>query len=187
MALETITTPRSAAKKIIGLYLSRDVLWSALALVACVNSLINGAFLFFVDTASLPGMVSNPVLFFVITAGLLVLSVHAFYWTGRALGGQADLGDVLALMVWLHALQAAAQVVLFVLAFLSPNFAQFLSFGINVVALWVIVNFIAQAHRFPNLLYAIGTIVLAMVGIAFGLVILAGLIGLGTLGVPTNV
>lgn len=187
LALETLQSPRTAAKKVMALNLSRDVLWSSLALVACVNSIFNGLSLLFVDASLMPTVLRNPILFFVIITGLQVLSVHAFYWTGRAIGGHGDLGNTLALLVWLQALQAAAQVALFVVVILSPGLAQMVAMGVSVFALWLTVNFIAEALHLPSLMHAAGVVVLAAVGIAIGLLILVGLISLGTLGVPTNV
>lgn len=187
LALETIQSPRTAAQKIISLNLSRDVLWSGLVLIACLNSIITGLSLLLGDASVLPTLLRNPVLFFAIFAGIQVLSVHAFYWTGLAIGGKGDLGDVLALLVWLQALQLVAQVVLFFLVFVSPGLTELLAMGVSVFALWITVNFLTEALNFPSLLHAVGAMVLAAVGIAFGLMILVGLIGLGAMGVPTNV
>jgi hypothetical protein len=126
-------------------------------------------------------------MFFVIISGLQILSVHAFYWTGRAIGGQGDLGELLTLLVWLQALQAAAQLITFVLMLISPGIGQIVSLLESILALWITVNFITEALRLPGLLHGVGVIVLAAIGIAFFLAILAGLIGVGTMGVPANV
>lgn len=187
LAMETIQSPRSAAQKIIALNLSRDVLWTGLILVSCINSIIYSFSLFLGDTSSLPALFRNPVMFFALVTGVLVLTVHGFYWTGRALGGQGDLGELLALMVWLQGLRAVAQAVLFVLMLVAPAIGQIFSLMVGILGLWITINFITEALRLPGLLHGVGVIVLAAVGIVFGLMILAGLIGIGTLGVPANV
>ncbi len=187
LALETIQSPRTAAQKILTLNFSRDVLWSGLILVACINSIIYSFSLFLGDTSALPALFRNPIMFFALVTGVLVLTVHAFYWTGRALGGQGDLGDLLALMVWLQGLRAIAQAALFLLMFISPAIGQLFSLCVGVLGLWITVNFITEALKLRSLMHGVGVIVLAAVGIVFGLMILAGLIGLGTLGVPANV
>jgi hypothetical protein len=187
LALETLQSPRTAAQKIISLNLSRDILWSSLVLVACLNSIITGLSLLLGDASVLPTLLRNPILFFAIFAGIQVLSIHAFYWTGLAIGGKGDLGDVLALLVWLQALQLVAQVVLFVLVFVSPGLTDILAMAVSVFALWITVNFLTEALNLPSLLHAVGAMVLAAIGIAFGLMILVGLIGLGAMGVPANV
>lgn len=187
LALETLRSPRTAAQKVMNLNLSRDVLWSGLVLVACLNSIVTGLSLLLGDSSFLPTVLGNPILFFVIFAGLQVLSVHAFYWTGLAVGGKGDLGHVLALLVWLQALQFVAQVILFVLVFVSPGLTELLAMAVSFFGLWVTVNFLTEALHLPSLLHAVGAMVLAAIGIAFGLMILVGLIGLGAMGVPANV
>ena len=187
LALETIQSPRTAAQKIMSLSFSRDLLWSGLILVACINSIIYSFSLFLGDTSALPALFRNPVMFFALVTGVLVLTVHGFYWTGRALGGKGDLGDLLVLMVWLQGLRAIAQAVLFFLMFISPLVGQLFSLGVGVLGLWITVNFITEALRLPGLMYGVGVIVLTAIGIVFGLMILIGMIGLGAMGVPSNV
>ena len=187
LALETLRSPRTAAQKIISLGLSRDVLWSSLVLVACINSIVYSLSLLISDTSALPPLLRNPVMFFMLVTGLQVLSVHGFYWGGRALGGSGDLGELLSLMVWIQALQAAANACLFVVLLVSPGIEQLLSLGVGIFGLWITLNFITEALRLPGLMHAVGVLVLATLGIAFGLVILAAMIGVGALGVPANV
>lgn len=187
LALETLQSPRTAAQKVMSLGLSRDVLWSGLVLVACINSIVYSLSLFVSDASALPPLLRNPVMFFMLVTGLQVLTVHGFYWGGRALGGSGDLGELLSLMVWLQALQAAANAALFIVLFLSPGIEQLLSLGVGLIGLWITLNFITEAMRLPGLLHAVGVLVLATLGIAFGLIILASMIGLGALGVPANV
>lgn len=187
LALETIQSPRTAAKKIMALNLSRDVLWSGLFLAAALNSIIFSFSILLGDASMLPPLFRNPVLFFVLVAGVLVLMVHVFYWTGRALGGRGELGELLALMVWLQGLRAVAQAIMFVLLLVSPVIGQLFSLVVGILGVWITVNFVTEALRLPSLLHAVGVIVLAAVGIVFGLAILVGLIGLGALGVPVNV
>jgi hypothetical protein len=187
LAIETVQSPRSAAQKIMGLNYSRDVLWSALVLVACLNSIIYSLTPLTVDAQALPSLMRNPIMFFVLVAGLQVFTVHGFYWGGRIIGGQGDLGEMLSLMVWVQALQAAANAVLLVLLFISPGIEQLLSFAVGIFGLWITLNFITEALRLPGLWHAIGVLFIATMGIAFGLVILVSMIGLGAMGVPTNV
>ena len=151
LAFETVQSPRTAAQKIMGLQLSRDVLWSGLVLVAAINSIIYSLTLFTVDTSGLPSLLSNPIMFFMLVTGLQVLTVHGFYWGGRALGGEGDLGEMLSLLVWVQALQAAANAALLVLIFVSPALEQLLSLGVGLLGLWITLNFITEALRLPSL------------------------------------
>jgi len=187
LALETVQSPRSAAQKIMGLHLSRDVLWTSMALVAAVNTIIYSFSIFLTDTSELPALFSNPILFFVVITGILVVSIHVFHWTGLAMGGHGDLGELLALFVWLQALRAVAQAVMFFLLLMSPVIAQLFSFGIGVLGLWITVNFITEAQRKQSLAHGVGVLVLSAVGIVVGLMILVGLISVASMGVPANV
>jgi len=187
LALETLQSPRSAAQKIMNLFLGRDVLWTALILVAVLNSIIFAVSILTEDVSQLPSFMRNPISFFFIIAGVQVMSVHGFYWAGRAIGGQGDLGELLSLLVWLQALQMAAQAVLLVVTMVAPTIGQLLSLGISGMALWITVNFITEALRLPTLLHGVGVIVLAAIGVAFGLMMLIGLIGMGAMGISPNV
>ena len=187
LALETIQSPRTAADKIMALPLNRDVLWTGLFLVAAVNSIVYSFSLLLHDTSALPQFLTNPLIFFVIVSGVLAMSVHAFYWMGRFAGGTGDLGDLLALMIWLQALRAVAQFVLLILTLLSPVLAQLFSLVVGALGLWITVNFITQALHLRSLLHGLGVLVVAAVGLVFGLLLLGGLIGLAALGVPANV
>ena len=107
----TLRAPRDAAGQIMALRLTRDVLWTALALVAVGNA----ALLFVIFQTSdtefpLPGYVERPLALFVIIAGMMVIYVHGMYWAGLALGGSGSLDDVLALVIWFQTLRALAQV-----------------------------------------------------------------------------
>ncbi|MDG1352027.1 MAG: YIP1 family protein [Sulfitobacter sp.] len=187
LAVETLQSPRTAAQKIMALNLSRDVLWTGLVLAGATNSIIYSFSLLMSDTTMLPPLFRNPLMFFMLITGVLAVTVHAFYWTGRALGGRGDLGDLLALLVWLQGLRAVAQAVMFVLLLVSPVIGQLFSLVVGILGLWITVNFVTEALRLPGLMHAFGVLVLAAIGIVFGFAILVGLIGVAALGVPVNV
>lgn len=187
LALETIQQPRAAAARIMGMSFSRDTLWTALVLASAINALIYSVSLLGMDTNPLPPILRNPLSFFFLITGILVMTVHGFYWTGRAMGGQGDLGDLLKLMVWLQALRAAAQAVMLVMVFALPFMAQLFSLLVGVVGLWITVNFLTEGLQLRSLWHGFGVLVLAGVGILFGLLIITALIGAAALGVPANV
>ena len=188
LALLTIRAPQEAAHQILSVYYSRDVLWSALALVGAVNSII-----FSVTTQitgpvpTMPAFFNNPLAFFLIYTGMMVMMVHAFYWTGRAMGGVGDLGELLALTVWLQALRAVAQVGLLVLLLLSPALAFLYSIVIGLLGVWILLSFVSVALRLNSLGGAFAVLVVGTLGLALGLVVLGSMIGLTAMGVSANV
>jgi hypothetical protein len=187
LTLETLQSPRSAARKIMDLGLSRDVLWTGLGLVSVMNALIYSLSLFLGDTSELPLLFSNPILFFVMITGVLIVSIHAFHWAGGAMGGNGDLGELLALFVWLQALRVVAQAVMFVLIIVSPVLAQLFSLLVGILGFWITVNFITEAQRKESLLHGFGVLILSAVGVVIGLMVLVGLVGPEALGVPADV
>lgn len=188
LAVHTLRAPQDAARQIMSLPLSRDALWTSLALVAAVNT-----FLFMLslqiapDSPGMPGIFREPLAFFVILTGVLVVMVHGLFWTGRAMGGQGDLGDMLVLVIWLQALRAIAQAAVLVIMAVSLNIAAILSLMVGFAGIWILVNFIAAAFRFPSLAQAVGVLVVAMLGALVGAVVLGTLITLTVLGVPADV
>lgn len=187
LVVQTLQDPRGAAERIIAMQFSRDVLWCALILVAAINSLIYSVSLLFADTSMMPMIFRNPLMFFFIVTGVLVMSVHAFYWVGRSMGGQGELGDLLKLFVWLQALRAGAQAIMLVLILALPMIAPLFSLVVGVLGLWITLHFITAALRLRSLLHGFGVLVFAAIGLIFGLILLAGVIGLSAFGVPTNV
>lgn len=180
----TLRDPKEAAARIMALNLGRDVLWPALALVALVNTAI---VLLLIAVSppemALPGYFASPLALFVLLTGLLVIYVHALYWAGRAIGGQGALEELLALMVWLQALRAAAQLLVMVLGTLIPSLGALMSLVIAVWGFWILLNFITVALRLPSLLHALGSLVLGGIGVVIGVGVLLFLFGILAQGV----
>lgn len=180
----TLRDPKEAAARIMALNLGRDVLWPALALVALVNTAI---VLLLIEVSppemALPGYFASPLALFVLLTGLLVIYVHALYWAGRAIGGEGALEELLALMVWLQALRAAAQLLVMVLGTLIPSLGALMSLVIAVWGFWILLNFITVALRLPSLLHALGSLVLGGIGVVIGVGVLLFLFGILAQGV----
>jgi len=184
LALETLQTPRVAAERVMAMNLPRETLWMALVLMALLNTLI-GAVTQMVapptENSPIPAMMMTPMIYFVIVAGGLVLTVYALFWAGRALGGEAELGDMLSVLVWLQALRVCAQGIALVLLLVSPALAGLFVLSIGIIGLWILINFIQAAHRFPSPWQAAGVLLSAMVGLVLGLSLLLSLIGVSAM------
>ena len=184
LARTSLRDPRAAAKTIMGLSLGRDVLWTALGLVAIVNTFL---VLLVVEVSGpsipLPGYFDRPLALFILIAGLTVVYVHAMYWAGMAIGGQGSLMDVLALVVWFQMLRAAAQAMVIVVSFLIPPLGALASLAVAVWGIWIFLNFLAAALHLSSPWHAIAVLVVAFVGLVLGLGILMALIGTLSQGV----
>lgn len=188
LAQTSIRDPRAAARQIMALGLSRDALWTALALVAIVNTFL---VLMLVQTSQgaasmpLPGYFNTPLALFVLIAGLMVVYIHGMYWAGLAIGGQGSLTDVLALVVWFQVLRAAAQLAVVFVSALFPAMGLLLSLAVAIWGFWIFLNFLATALNLTSPWHAIAVLVVAFVGLVFGLGILMALIGSFTQGVSS--
>lgn len=183
----SLRDPRKAAEQIIGWQLNRETLWTALALAAAVNTLIFSVSVVLQPSAAMPAFFTSPLAMFVLLAGVLVVMTHGLFWTGRAIGGTGDLGDVLSLVVFLQVLRIMAQIVIFVVMFVAPGLSLMLSLATGIIGLWILVNFIAAAHRFSSMGRAIGTLLIAMAAIVLGLSFLLSIVGIVAQGVVPNV
>ena len=183
----TLRDPASAGRQIMALNLGRDALWTALALVASVNTLILSVSAMMLPPSGLPAFFDSPLAMFVILTGVLVLTVHAIYWTGQALGGQGDLGDLLALLVWLQGLRVGVQFIVTLLLFAAPTLSLVVSLVAGVWALWISLHFIAVTFGFASLGKAAGVLLVATIGLILGLGMLMSLIGLSIMGGTASV
>lgn len=183
LAQDTLRQPRKAAAQIIALQLPRDVLWTGLALVAVFNTVLV-YFLAGISSGALPlpSYFDAPLTLFMLLTGVLVVYIHALYWTGLALGGQGALMDVLALFVWFNILRAVAQSAVVVLTLAIPAMGLLLSLVVAVWGLWIILNFIAAALNLPSAFHGLAVMVIAAIGAILGLGIILSLIGLGGQG-----
>lgn len=183
LVIQTLRDPAQAAARLMAIQASREVLWTALFLVAVLNTLIYTLTNLLVPTQSpLPVAFESPLFFLVIVAGGLVLTVHALYWTGRALGGRGELGDMLVLMIWLQALRVGVQAITLVLLLISPVIAALVAVAAAFVGIWILVHFINAAHYLGSIPRAAGVLVAAILALALGLSFILSLIGATFLG-----
>ena len=175
----TVSNPSLAARRLMALDLDRQSRWAALALVTILSVLL-------VALAELalgiPGAttVIGPWTYTVILGASLVITVFVLHYVGAVLGGQGDLGDALILMAWYQMTLLALQVVQLLAILVSPFLgllATVLSLGL---ALYILVNFINEMHRFGNLGRAVLTLILAVLGLGLGLGAILSAIGVGT-------
>lgn len=184
MVQTSLRNPRGAARLIMAMDLGRDALWTALALVAAVNTFL---VLLIVHTSAtplpLPGYFEKPLTLFVLIAGLMVVYIHAMYWAGLVVGGKGGLMDVLAVVVWFQVLRAMAQAAVVLLSLAIPPLGGLLSLVVAVWGLWIFLSFLAEALNLRSLWHAVAALCVASVGLVLGLAVLIAIIGGAALGV----
>lgn len=179
LARTSLSDPRAAARQVMQLGLSRDILWTALALVAVINTFL---VFFLVGTSAnpdlpIPGYFERPMVLFFLIAGLTVVYVHAMYWAGQAIGGKGALHDVLAVVVWFQLLRAAAQAAIIVFSLVLPPLGAILSLIVAIWGIWIFLNFLATALNLVSPWHSIAVLVVAFVGLVLGVGVLTALIG----------
>ncbi len=184
LARTTLREPRRAAETILSWQLSRETLWTAMALVAALYTFVLSLLIALTpSTLNLPGYAASPLALFVLVAGIMVVYVHAAYWTGLATGGSGTLDGLLAVMVWLQVMRAVAELALIVLSFVMPSMATLASIVLTGWSLWVMLHFLVAALHLPSMGKAFLVLVLSGIGLVVGLGILLALIGLTAQGV----
>mmetsp|Transcript_18144 Transcript_18144/g.28193 ORF Transcript_18144/g.28193 Transcript_18144/m.28193 type:complete len:202 (+) Transcript_18144:2330-2935(+) len=195
LAVATLRDPQETARQIMGWQIGRTELYMALIAVSAINAFLAGAANIIapapIDPAAaqavpMLALLARPLTLFVLIAGGLVVTVHALFWAGRALGGSGTLTDMLALLTWLQALRAAAQAVVLVLSLAVPVLGGLVALAVVIVAFWLLLHFISAALNLDSLFRAFGILIAVMAGLLLGLMLLLTMMGV-TAGGLTNV
>jgi hypothetical protein len=182
----TVRAPARAAELLVGLNLSRVVLWQALALVTVVSVLIVA-----ISPGPMPEagaiagpqpVVFTPFAYATVLGASLVMLVFALHYTGQAIGGTGSFAATLTLVVWLEVLATAIRVVQAVVYLILPPLGALVSLVGLALLVWTLLNFINVLHGFQSLGRAVLALLLAVVGISLGLALILSLIGAGLPG-----
>ena len=173
-----MTDPAAAARVLLGLRLPRSVLWQGLVLMAVLQAVIYAlSDLAFAEPNPMRVLFGGPLQFFVIALLGMVFFVYVLQMAGRLFGGQGELDDVLAVMVWLNALRAAAQVAMLVLSLTVPMLAMVLMLMVAFFGLYITMHFINEALRLNSLLRSFFVLLVASLAMGIALSILLSLVG----------
>lgn len=188
LAWQSVVAPREVARLLMSLRLGHEALLLLFALVMVVQTamVLLAAQVVPPDPALAP-FVTQPVVFFMGFGGILAILALALTWTGRGLGGAGRIEDVGLLVIWLQVIRILVQAGSLALGTVAPGLAGALSIAASIVALWILVNFLAEAHGFETLGKAALVLLLAMTGLALGLSFFLTLIGATTMGMNANV
>ncbi|MGD9865347.1 MAG: Yip1 family protein [Pseudodonghicola sp.] len=176
LILLTLTNPAEAARQLIALRLSRDVLWTGLLLAAVLNTLIFSLSELLM-AAPVPGVLGAPLVYFVMVAGGLALTIVSLYWAGRILGGSGRFEDLLVVILWLQVLRVMVQLATLLLSLLVPPLAMLAVFAAMLLGLYIMVHFVDQAHRLGSVARAAGVLALSVLLMAVALYLLFAVLG----------
>lgn len=186
--LKSLRSPHDAAEIIVDHPVSaRDVYLGVIA-GAALNALIwGGTTVLFPLPEEWPAFMSNPVLYFILLAGGLLMFAHLLTWAGRAMGGHGDALAILKLMAWLQIVRVGLQVIGLVLMIALPLLGSIYYIAVSVLSLWILLQFVKVGHDFPSLGRAAVALFFTFVGLVVGLSVVLALLGAGQIGALPDV
>ena len=183
LAVLTVQDPAEAARQLMALQLDRGTLWTAVFLVATLNTILASLNTVLLPGESpFPGLMDVPAVYFFFVGGGLVLTILTIFWAGRAFGGEASMEDIMVTVAWLQFMRVLVQAAALVLLLTIPALSVLLIFAAAILGIWILVHFVDQAHRFGSLGKAAGVLIGAFVGLVVGVSILLSIIGVGAVG-----
>ncbi|MGI3171483.1 YIP1 family protein [Pseudooceanicola sp. C21-150M6] len=177
---DTVLEPAKAARQVLDFEVAPKAVWLGLVLIVVLNGLFYGSLLPHAGGPLMPAaIVESPLRLTGAVGAMLFVTIYLLMFGGRLFGGAASLLDMAQIMVWLQGLRLILQLVVLVLSLAVPLLGWLLSAVAGLWGIWVLVNFIAVAHRFEAL-KAVATLVLAFVVMIVGLSVLIATVS----GVP---
>ncbi|MEP5154083.1 YIP1 family protein [Planktotalea sp.] len=184
----TLSEPRTVAAELINMRFERSSLWLALGLAAVLNAIaFQFSQLLTPSEIALPIIFSSPVVFALLIAAGLAMSVYSFTFVGRFFGGTATLEGLMTLLIWLQFMRFTVQVLAMVLVFIVPSLAGLLVLGASIYGMWLLIQFIDVAHAIESTFTSFGILVASGLAIMIGLAILLTLLGVQNMGLTPYV
>ncbi|OWU83556.1 hypothetical protein ATO6_16885 [Oceanicola sp. 22II-s10i] len=179
MALRSLTEPRAAAAELLSLSIPRDVLWTWLALLSVLNGVLYWSTLpAQVEVGVMvPAFMHSPILLTLGLAGLMILMTQFLVLAGRVLGGSGDFFRMLQITCWLQSLRLVFQMAVVIVTTIAPGIGAIMAVVGGIWGIFVLVNFLTEAHRFGTPLKAVATMVFAMLASAFALSFILAILG----------
>lgn len=185
MLRQTLTNPWQAGRDVIDMQFPIQGLWIALMLVSVLLSLMVSAV--FYATPTPPGEMGEliemspayhtPLLFALLNWAQALISVFLLHRIGRAFGGQGELADMLAVMIWLQVVSLVLALVLFLAGLILPLVGGLLMIAAFFWGLWATVALVGAANQFDSLLKALGVCAVTVVVFSIGMTILSAMLG----------
>lgn len=184
----TLTNPGEAARWLVAQQWPRRELWQAVLALSALGAILTWFSLQLAPLpAGFPDFVAMPLPNFVVEVFGTALMVFALLWSGRAMGGQGQLDDVLTIMVWMMVMRLIFKAAGIVLLALVPPLAGLFMLATGILSFWIMLHLVSQAHRLGSVWRALGALLLAVVGISIALGVVLGFLGFGVTGVAGNV
>lgn len=189
MIMESIRDPQESATKLMSTAPPREALWTALALVAVLSTLLSqfGFMLSGGSEAAMGVLDSGPLIMAFIGAFFIVLTVFLVFWIGRACGGTGSFEETLLLIVWLQVIFVAVQIAQMVLALVAPFMTLMVVVASVGLFFYLLTHFIVALHGFRSAGMVFAGIVISAFGVLFVVGLVMAMLGIApgpTTGAP---
>ena len=181
----SIMEPTESARKVVGMNIPREALWTALALIAVLNvillatlQMLSPAPIAFQESA----FALAPFAYVAIIGVFLVLFVGGTFYVGQLLGGIGTLTATLAIVVWFQSISLTLEAIQLVLLLISPAIASVFGMLSLGALIWCFVNFVNVLHGFENIGKSVVAIVLSLISTALVAGIILAILGVGPQG-----
>ncbi len=187
----TLRQPGVAARSILLRQWPNEAIWTGLFLAVILNALFFGVLGLIPPDSSELAMFDmspeSPGLSLMVSALRSVLFAAMLTLGGRWLGGTGHFMSILSLLVWDQLLQLALMSVAVVVMLISPQLGNMVFLVIGLVLLFVLLNFVNEAHGFASLWRSFAVVLMASMVMFFAMIFIVGLLGPANLGLPENV
>jgi len=179
----TFRDTRSAAQVLNAMRLNRGILWSMLFLISILTVLtLELSLVFYPADATAPFGSVSPFALTAVVGSALTITVFSLYFAGQMLGGTGRFPAALLVTIWWQAIAIVMQLVQTVALLFSPLLTSLVTLGALVFSIYCLIVFINEMHGFNSLAKALGAVVIAFLGILFGLSLILTLIGVAAQG-----
>lgn len=183
--VRALADPRGAFRQVSAMQLDRRTMWELLLLFTIGRVLLIGLFdngRFVLPFGTTPIIVSPLAYTAVLISGFVIL-IFMVHYTGRAIGGKGTFLGSMVVAVLLEALSLVLVVIQLLAGLLLPGLVALVSLISIPVMLYCALSYIDELHEYGSMLKAFGMILLAILGLSFGITIFMSLIG-AVVGVP---
>ena len=177
--IQTIRDPRSGARMVLSIDLSRRERWEMLLLTVVLSAVLAKLSVYLSGGSEEVGIfAASPFALGAVQLVLMLFAVHAIDLVGRRMGGTGDLDGAIVIVTWLQFVMICIQILQILLLLIAPV----LSFLLGVAGLglffWMLTQFIMELHGFKSAMSVFTGIFLCLLGFAVVFSIVIGLTGL---------
>ncbi len=177
---ETLTRPREAAARVLGMGVPDDGRWLAFVLVVVLSVLLGQASILLMGEGGFGGSLLFMAMFQSSVLLLLIVGVQAI---GRMAGGKGSFPDTLLLITWLQFVMLVFQIIQIVALVLVPPLFGVVTILSLLVFMRTLTDFTMVLHGFTSFMKTGVSILFAFFGAAFLMAIILSILGIA----PTEV